>query len=51
MEKQGESIVGSGVLAAATVKSSIFWDMTPCSPTEIHRLFGGMYCLRLQGQE
>lgn len=26
---------------------TIFWEVTPCSPIEIHRLFGGTYCLHL----
>jgi hypothetical protein len=25
-----------------TVKSTIFWDMTLCSPGEVHQHFGGM---------
>jgi hypothetical protein len=29
------------VLTAAFVKSSIFWDITPCSPLKVNRRFGG----------
>jgi hypothetical protein len=32
-----------------TVKSIIFWGMTPCSLTEVHRRFRGTYCLLLHG--
>jgi hypothetical protein len=31
------------------VKSSIFWDITSCSPLKFNRLFGGTCLLRLQG--
>jgi hypothetical protein len=31
-------------------KSTIFWDITPCSPLEVNRLFGGTYRLHLQGR-
>jgi hypothetical protein len=31
------------------MKSSIFWDITPCSPLKVNRRFGGIYCLHLQG--
>jgi hypothetical protein len=30
------------------MKSSIFWDITPCSPLKADRLFGGIYRLHLQ---
>jgi hypothetical protein len=29
------------VLTAVVVKSSIFWDITPCSPLSVNRRFGG----------
>jgi hypothetical protein len=32
------------------VKSSIFWDITPCSPFKANRRFGGTYCLHFQGR-
>jgi hypothetical protein len=32
------------------VKTSIFWDATPCSPLKFNRRFGGIYCLHLQGR-
>jgi hypothetical protein len=33
------------------MKSSVFWNVTPCSSVAVHRSFGGTYCLRLQGRE
>jgi hypothetical protein len=33
--------VGSEVLTQMIMKSSIFWDITPCSPLEVNRHFGG----------
>jgi hypothetical protein len=32
----------------ASLKSTIFWDMTPCSPLKVNRRFGGSYSLHLQ---
>jgi hypothetical protein len=32
------------------MKSTIFWDITPCSPLKVNRRFGGTYCLHLQGR-
>jgi hypothetical protein len=32
------------------VKSSNFWEITPCSPLKDDRRFGGIYRLHLQGQ-
>jgi hypothetical protein len=31
-----------------TKKSTVYWDMTPCHPVEIHRRFGETYCLHFQ---
>jgi hypothetical protein len=33
--------VGFEVLAAVVMKSTIFWDITPCSPLKVNRRFGG----------
>jgi hypothetical protein len=33
------------------MKSSIFWDITPCSPLSVNRRFGGTYRLHLQGRK
>jgi hypothetical protein len=30
------------------MKSTIFWDITPCSPLSVNRRFGGTYRLHLQ---
>jgi hypothetical protein len=32
------------------IKSTIFWDITPCSPVSDNRRFGGTYRLHLQGR-
>jgi hypothetical protein len=29
---------------------AVFWDAAPYSPVEVHRRFGGMYYLHLQGR-
>jgi hypothetical protein len=31
------------VLRAVVLKSTIFWDITPCSPLKVNRRFGGTY--------
>jgi hypothetical protein len=41
--------VGFEVLTAVVTKSTIFWDITPCSRLIINRRFGRTYRLRLQG--
>jgi hypothetical protein len=33
------------------LKSSIFWDITLCSPLKINRQFGGSCCFPLQDEE
>jgi hypothetical protein len=37
-------------LPAGGMKSSFFWDMTPCSPLKINRLFGGTYRVHFQNR-
>jgi hypothetical protein len=32
------------------MKSSVFWDITSCSPLKMNRRFGGAFHLHLQGQ-
>jgi hypothetical protein len=32
------------------MKSTVFWDITPSSPLEVNRRFGGTYRLHLQGR-
>jgi hypothetical protein len=41
--------IGSEVLTAVVMKSSIFWDITPCRPLEVNRGYGGTCRLHLQG--
>jgi hypothetical protein len=31
--------------------STIFWDITPCSPLIVNRRFGGLYRFHLQGRK
>jgi hypothetical protein len=38
------------VLTAVVMKSSVFWDITPCNPLSVNRRFGGTYRLHLQGR-
>jgi hypothetical protein len=44
------SCVGFKVLTAVVMESTIFWDITPCSPLKINRRLGGKCRLRLQGR-
>jgi hypothetical protein len=45
----GGGYVGFEVLTAVVMNSSIFWDITPCSPLKVNRRFGGTCRLHLQG--
>jgi hypothetical protein len=38
------------VLTAVVMKSTIFWDITPCSALKVNRRLGGTYHLHLQGR-
>jgi hypothetical protein len=40
--------VGFEVFTAVVMKSTIFWDMTLCSPLSLNRRFGGIYRLHFQ---
>jgi hypothetical protein len=42
--------VGFEVLTAVVMKSTIFWDITPCSPLKVNRRFGGTHRLHLQSR-
>jgi hypothetical protein len=44
------SCVGFEVFTAVVMKSTIFWDVTPCCLLSCNRRFGGTYRLHLQGQ-
>jgi hypothetical protein len=38
------------VLTAVVMKSTLFWDITPCSPVHVNRRFGETYRLHIQGR-
>jgi hypothetical protein len=44
-----DSCIGFEVLTAVVIKSTIFWDITPCSPLSVNRRFGGTHRFHLQG--
>jgi hypothetical protein len=45
------TFVGFEIVTAVVMKSTIFWDKTPCSRLKFNRLHGGgKYRLHLQGQ-
>jgi hypothetical protein len=48
---QIRNYVGFEVLTAVFMKSTIFWDITPCSPLKDNGCFGGKYRLHLQGRK
>jgi hypothetical protein len=41
---------GFEVLTAVVMKSSIFWDITMCSPLKVNRRFGRICRLHLEGR-
>jgi hypothetical protein len=43
--------VGFKDFTAAVMKSSVFWDITLCSPLKVNRPFGGTYRLHRQGRK
>jgi hypothetical protein len=43
-------VVRFEVLAVVVMKSSSFWDITPCGPLKVDQCFGGTYHLHLQYQ-
>jgi hypothetical protein len=43
--------VGFEVLTPVVMKSSTFWDITPCSPLKVKVHFGGICRLQLQGSK
>jgi hypothetical protein len=50
MGRVSEVNVGFGVLTTMVMKSTIFWDITPCSPLKVNRRFGGKCYLYRQGR-
>jgi hypothetical protein len=49
-ERRNVKFVGSEVLTAVVMKSTVFWDITPCSLLKANRSFEGTCSLHLQGQ-
>jgi hypothetical protein len=45
------SYVGFKVLTVVVMKSTILWDITPCSLLSVNRRFRGIYRLHLQGRK
>jgi hypothetical protein len=43
--------VGFEILTAVVMKSTIFWDITPCSLLQVNRRSGGTYSLHFQGRK
>jgi hypothetical protein len=43
--------VGFEVLTAVIMMSSIFWDITLCSPLKANERFGGTYRFKLHGRK
>jgi hypothetical protein len=41
--------VGYDALTAVVIKSTVVWHITPCTPLEVNRRFGGTYRFNLQG--
>jgi hypothetical protein len=41
--------VGSEALITVVMKSSTFWDITPCSPLNVNERFVGICLLHLHG--
>jgi hypothetical protein len=48
--KKSGNNVGFEVFTSVTMKSTFFWDETPCSPVEVYQHFGATYGLDLQGR-
>jgi hypothetical protein len=49
-ESVSNLVVGSEVFTTVVMKSIIFWDMTPCSPSSFNLRFGGTHPLHLHGR-
>jgi hypothetical protein len=46
--KNFTNCVSYEVLTAVVMKSFILWDIAPCSPSKVNRLFGGKYLCNFQ---
>jgi hypothetical protein len=42
--------IGAEVYAVVVTKSSVYFDITPCSLLKVNGRFGGTFCLYLQGR-
>jgi hypothetical protein len=49
--EQTRIYVGFEVLTMVVMKSTIFWDITPCSPLNVNRRFRETYLLILRVEE
>jgi hypothetical protein len=49
-QTRNKQTVGFEVLTAVVMKSSVFWDKTPCSLVKVNWCFGETYRLHLQGR-
>jgi hypothetical protein len=48
MAEERENYIRFEVLTAVVMKSTVFWDITPCGPLLVNRRFGGAeLCLLL----
>jgi hypothetical protein len=45
------SVIPSRCLELRLFKSTIFWDIMPCSPLSVNRRFGGTYRLIFRGEK
>jgi hypothetical protein len=41
---------GFEILTAVSMESSVFWDITQCSPAKVNRRFWGIYRFHIQGR-
>jgi hypothetical protein len=46
-----KSVYEFQIVAVARIKMAVFCVVAPCSPIEVYRRFGGVYCLHDQGDE
>jgi hypothetical protein len=45
-----DTFAGFEVLTAETMKSSLFCDVTPCSPVKVNQHFRGTYHFKIHGR-
>jgi hypothetical protein len=49
-EEKEDIGIGFVVLTTLPMKNVIFWDIMPCYPGKVNRLFGGTYRLQARNQ-